>query len=162
MTTELISSEARNNIKALSTYLKEVALLAPEDKETGFSMTDYYSEKRENECGSVACAVGHYGMMICSQPQELGVLMQNGVVISWPDLSRDHIGIDMYGEQSIVWDWLFSDKWQYIDNTIEGAAARIDYYLEHGVPDSFVNRLSKDGKRVLNRYTKEMKVLYLA
>ena len=32
------------------------------------------------------------------------------------------------------WDWCFSGEWRYRDNTPQGAAARILYLVEHGVP----------------------------
>ena len=45
----------------------------------------------------------------------------------------------MFGieENSPEFGWIFDGGWARWDNTPHGAAKRIDYLLEHGVPDEF-------------------------
>lgn len=35
------------------------------------------------------------------------------------------------------WGWCFGEGWVAADNTVHGAAARIEWMLEHGVPEDW-------------------------
>lgn len=54
--------------------------------------------------------------------------------------------------RSVIYDWLFSDGWLDYDNAPEGAAKRILYMLEHGVPD-----FKKDFKKLMPEYKLSIK-----
>ena len=62
----------------------------------------------------------------------------------WHEFSEEHIGVASHNEQAPIWDWLFSGRWQVYDDTPLGAAARIEYFLENGVPDEFTRQHAFD------------------
>jgi hypothetical protein len=70
-----------------------------------------------NECGTVACALGHGPAAgICFTPDDNR---------SWWQYAFNH-----YTDGDMdLWNWLFSDRWYSVDNTHQGAAARIRYVL---------------------------------
>lgn len=44
---------------------------------------------------------------------------------------------DELGENEVSpWDWCFGSMWSDVDNTVHGAADRIEYMMTHGVPDN--------------------------
>ena len=74
-------------------------------------------------CGAVACAVGH-------APSAGIPAFKNE---NWWDYSS-RVLID---SDSLAWTWCFSGDWNGIDNTPKGAAKRILYLLDKGVPDNW-------------------------
>lgn len=120
----------RENLEKLANFLDRVV---PPPK---FDMTMYLSDSNNRwlnlddavkstymECGTSACAVGHGPLA------GIRKLRTDG---SWEGYCKRVFGIDSYHEDD--WNWLFSDKWAMRDNTPEGAAARIRWYLMHGAP----------------------------
>lgn len=83
----------------------------------------YYTEP---DCGTVACAVGH-GPLAGIAPLEDE---------SWFEYSKRVFGAP-YGS---LFRWLFDDNWANVDDTATGAAARIRYYLEHGIPENYYDQ----------------------
>jgi len=80
-----------------------------------------------NECGSIACAVGHGpNAGICMTPEE-------AYHESFSSYTR-RCFIDT-GTREFL--WMFGGSWSDADNTAKGAAARIRYYLDRGVPGDF-------------------------
>lgn len=72
-------------------------------------------------CGTVGCAVGHGPMAgIRANPGEL-----------WDDYSERVFDLEVFGPE---WTWCFDADWSSVDNTPQGAAKRIRYLLEHGLP----------------------------
>jgi hypothetical protein len=136
-----MTTETQKNLEILSTHLKKVSAVK-------FDMTffiqnieqteDYLSRFRAavdttiitigapdyNACGTVCCAAGH-----------------------GPNAGIDPLPGENWGTyidrcfaapaDSPLFDWLFDGGWADVDNTPEGAAARIDYFLEHGIPADF-------------------------
>jgi len=83
-----------------------------------------------HECGSVACAVGHGPAAgICMTPLEAQMREWNGYT--------DRCFVDSASE---AFSWMFGGLWGFADgdNTPRGAAARIRYYLDRGVPSDFI------------------------
>lgn len=75
-----------------------------------------------SECGATACAVGHgplFGIKVSPNDD------------TWFDYCERVFGVQ---DGDPVWDWLFDSEWVSIDNTPQGAAARILFLLEHGFP----------------------------
>ena len=118
----------RANLEKLAAYLESI----PTDYEH-FSMRSYLeidgahiymidsSEELLRRCGTVACAVGHGPAAgIASLPYE-----------NW-DCYSDRV----FGLSHDEWSWCFSSQWSGIDDTPQGAAKRIRYMLEYGVPAS--------------------------
>lgn len=147
----VLSAEAQNNLVELSEYLKVYAKQnAIHKKPIDFGLDIFFQEEsdiKDYECGASACAVGHFAVMRGYAADENGVFIENNVVckngltvnggvnMGWRDFSKNVIGVSTWGEQQIIWNWLFSSGWCKFDNTPLGVAARIEYFLEHGVPD---------------------------
>ena len=116
----------RENLKLLADYLIQL----PAGYEH-FDMFNFHSfssrpytanEVSINTCGTVACAVGHAPYVDGLPEPEFGE--------RWHEYSDRLFNLTPLG-----WAWCFSDRWKYIDNTPHGAAKRIYWMLEHGVPD---------------------------
>ena len=150
MITQLTEAQVRDNLRNLSTYLKNTA---PKDKNADFDMGTFCKVTpsyllEPNECGTVACSIGHYALMIGwdaagqgAKPKDRTLESDGGMTISpsgymfWNDFCTNVIGVAKETHADLVlWRWLFSSDWQYVDGTALGAAARIDYYLINGVP----------------------------
>lgn len=157
----LITQETRDNLAKLSTYLREKA---SQDSRLKFGMETFYSSN-PHLCGTSACAIGHYALMLGWEPVNGGVTppakqgLENcpadrGEVLGWLTFSRQVLGLSSRGATEHDWNWMFSGEWGEVDNTILGAAARIDYYLERGVPENFSmsNSNSKFNDTMTNHY----------
>ena len=78
-----------------------------------------------HECGTSACAVGHgplFGIPVSSDDN------------NWFGYCFRVFGVE---DPSSAWRWLFHASWGATDNTPTGAAARILYFLDHGIPLEF-------------------------
>jgi len=58
---------------------------------------------------------------------------------SWAEYSFRIFGMDEEDEGE--WDWCFSGDWSDVDNTNQGAAKRIVYLIEHGLPANYKNQM---------------------
>lgn len=125
------------NLKKLATYLLQL----PEDYKH-FSMTSYFEffrgemfyaslETNEvisdpnaiNECRTVACALGHGPVA--------GIYTPDKIYDDWEDYCIEEFGFD---GDSLEYDWCFAGAWHKTDDTPHGAAKRILYMIEYGVP----------------------------
>jgi hypothetical protein len=131
-------SYRENNLRKLADYL----LKLPENYK-GFDMgtflcvseEDYYEleelvqdyglyNKAFYECGTVGCAIGH------------------GPLAGIPMNEVESVGLWAgYSYRTLVqvgkkWDWCFSADWAQVDNTPQGAAKRILWLLDKGLPDN--------------------------
>ncbi|MBD9544288.1 hypothetical protein IB276_33115 [Ensifer sp. ENS04] len=113
------------NLLQLAAYLDIVA-------QDAFNMGSYSLDEdgekidpNVSECGAVACAVGH------APNAGLPVLLSDGN--DWVTYSRRVFGLAP-GEEP--WKWCFAGSWEWRDNTPAGAAKRIRYLVEHGVPEN--------------------------
>lgn len=117
---DVITDQQENNLRKLADYL----LTLPDDY-PDFEMSDFTSDgsKPNNvTCGTAACAVGHGpNAGISAMPDEN----------SWNNYSeRCFIGPWTRPEYS----WCFKSGWSGVDNTVHGAAKRIFWLLEKGLP----------------------------
>lgn len=79
------------------------------------------------ECGTIACAVGHGpGSGIAPIPADC----------TWQRYAARCFGADRAADD-IVHAWCFDSNWSFLDNSPTGAAQRIIYMLNHGVPEDF-------------------------
>jgi len=132
----MITDELRDErLLKLADYLEAL----PEDYEH-FDMGYYLAEPSppgptvvesyeclEKDCGFVACAVGH-------MPLALGITKDDE---SWFEYLDRVIGLrwtDMTARWGFAAAWMFSYNWVTQDNTAKGAANRIRFYVEVGVP----------------------------
>jgi hypothetical protein len=92
-------------------------------------------EKFLSNCGTIACAVGHGPAAgIPMQKSEYEAVERDPVNhgIDWDSYAERVFGANLDGN---LWHFLFSASWRFIDNTALGAAARIRYVLERGLPE---------------------------
>ena len=123
----------KENLLKLAKFLDEL----PEDYEH-FDMSKWIAsdtkELRLDEienvdikvCGYAACAIGH-------APQALELTTEE----TWKHHTWGNF-IDVYFD--IAWieeQFMFGVDWSGIDDTPKGAAKRIRYFLQNGVPDTF-------------------------
>lgn len=78
-----------------------------------------------SSCGSVGCALGH-GLYLIEPRLRFE---------SWENYYLRVYGLDVNDPQGDAeWEWCFSEDWSMVDNSPEGAADRIEYLVEHGLP----------------------------
>lgn len=107
------------NLRRMSDYLK-----GPLQAE--FNM-EFWSD-RPNECGTVGCVIGHASTVFRKHGSE-----------PWSDFGGRVFGVRPW---SNAFRWLFDSVWSKVDNTALGAAARIDYFLAHGVPSDWLQQMT--------------------
>jgi hypothetical protein len=93
-----------------------------------FDMSDYRTgDKNKPECDSIGCMVGHLTAMDAENVME-NYLNRYGNIhfLNW---SRDLFEVEGY-----EWDYLFNESWAQVDNTLEGAIARMRR-LANGMTD---------------------------
>lgn len=119
-----ISDFQRGNLLTLADYLDQL----PEDYGK-FDMERFHSRRTgpttDIPCGAVACAIGH-GPAAGIAP----VHDDKG----WFTYSRRVFT----GLNRCLWNWCFSACWAHTDNTPQGAAKRIRWALNHGIPNNYV------------------------
>lgn len=124
----------RANLLKLADYLDTVAqanfdmgeyrLYRYDDDEDWDIADGLNPNDKEPECGTVCCAAGS------------GLLAGIPAIPSdyyWDAYIQRVFGVRM-GDSDEVWSWLFHYMWKHVDNTPAGAAKRIRYFLERGVP----------------------------
>ena len=97
-----------------------------------FNMKTYRSGSLESkECDSIGCVIGH-----C-------IILDSRPIDDFPKLIDNYIGYSKWSEKftklsrySPEWSWCFSSDWEGVDNTPEGAAKRIRYLVNHGLPEN--------------------------
>lgn len=133
--TEILTDLHRANLKKLADYL----MTLPEDY-ANFDMASYFCEdgfadekmliegSSINQCGTSACAVGH--------AQDAGLTLtvdMTDCTVNWRQTS-----IDLFGLSSSLsyggWNWCFAAEWETTDNSPQGAAKRIYWFLDKGLP----------------------------
>lgn len=120
-----------------------------------------------NKCGTAACALGHtpyvgelsdvFMNFMKNHDLIMVDLDHNGKLtttldlefIDWETLSYEVYGIsdDFNTQTADLWTFMFSGNWDRVDNTIDGAAARIKYVIKYG-KSSFVSKIAD----MLNEY----------
>ena len=125
-----LTKAQKTNCLKLATYLRAL----PEDY-SHFDMRDYNKDfygwvrkqsakvNAATECNTVACALGHGPMA--------GIKLENGE--DWVDYCKNFVEY----EESLAWNWCFSDSWGYFDNTPHGAADRLELMVRKGIPYGF-------------------------
>jgi hypothetical protein len=156
-----ITPKQRQNLATLASYLEKL----PADYEH-FDMRTYARhlgecdaiedpdalavsdpEKFFENCGTVACALGHGPAAgIPFERHMLNVTEYEGartVNVRWNVYSDEQFGLTRW---SYPWMWCFGGTWVDVDNTVRGAAARLRYFLDSGVPDLFTYHENGSGE----------------
>jgi hypothetical protein len=129
MTPELHPSVNRGNLRKLADYLAAL----PRDYQH-FDMSSFLCQPggltmppKEasllGSCGTVACTAGH--------GPAAGIPIPEGCT-SWWQYCDSVFGATFAGAH---YQWCFAAEWKDVDNTPQGAAQRIYWLLEHGVPE---------------------------
>lgn len=116
----------KKNLRKLSKGLKN------RDFPGSFDMTYFLVGKWDvsvypanlSDCNTVGCALGWGTLIVKDRMRRESYIKYASRVFGM------RLGSSAYY-------WLFDQRWANIDNTPEGAAARIDWYLENGVPEWF-------------------------
>lgn len=139
----------QDNLLELASYLKKFAKTSAKAGcfksvkaiPVAFDIHSFHEDDdhiEDHECHTSACAVGHFALMRGYKVNNYGVYMGEQGMESWRWFSTNVVGIAPYGVHERAWDWMFGGSWMECDNTPLGVVARIDYFLEYGVPDNFI------------------------
>lgn len=123
----------RANFEKLATYLEKL----PEayehfDMRVLFSVDNHRGDLTNPvKCGAVACALGH--------GPAAGVLLSPDMVypygsVDWTRYCDENFGTDVVKKTEIVYDWVFSERWETHQPNHRAAAARIWYLLDNEGP----------------------------
>lgn len=121
-----ITDEQEANLRKLAAYLMTLPADYPDFEMKDFVQTES-REKREYAhvaaCGTAACAAGHGPIA--------GVAPHEGE--DWSSYTFRVFTSD--DDSDGQWEWCFGWYWSKVDNTVHGAARRILWMLEQGVPE---------------------------
>jgi hypothetical protein len=119
------------NLRKLAAFLRTV----PNEK---FGMQRFADLRHENVwvatpqdvaqhgCGTAGCALGwSVSLFVPPKPRSC-----DNQLTMWKGHSYKHFGI----RSGARWEWLFGGDWAEGDDTPDGAADRIDWLIEHGLP----------------------------
>ena len=115
----------RENLQKMADYIRAI----PQDR---FDMELYRKGQHKTpECDSVGCIIGHCTMLDTEPlPRSLGGKI---MFVEW---SYRFTLLDLKS-----WFWCFDSNWEKTDNTPEGAALRIEWLLNHGLPEDFFKQM---------------------
>ncbi len=118
-----ISDEQHQNLFVLAVFMEQggATQYGVEFRMSVFTADG--SGVEEERCNTAGCAAGHATWIV---PKFYGE--------SYPTYITRTFGGE-WGEADAIYDWVFSDDWYGVDDTLEGVAFRIRYMLKHGVPD---------------------------
>lgn len=125
-----------------------------------FTMATYLVDLEHpspNECGTIGCAIGCGSYIVT--PREInyryfGEMYEAGagrleldgetalgsyILEPWDAYAFRVFGIHNYDKGP--GEWCFSSDWEHVDNTPQGAAARIEWYLDNGLPDDWYEQM---------------------
>jgi len=122
----------RENLQLMADHLKTNV------KQGNFDMGEYRGDDdfSNPECGSVGCTVGN--CTVLDAENVINNFTDTDGEIKFGDWSEDFTGLLGGGDE---WEWCFSSKWTFIDNTPTGAALRIEWLLNHGLPENWKNQM---------------------
>ena len=119
----------RENLQLMADHLKTNVI--PEN----FHMNQYRGDDEgfsNPECGSVGCTVGTCTVLDAKNVIEN--FTNSDGRIEFTAWSEDFTGLL---EVEAEWDWCFSSTWATTDNTPTGAALRIEWLLNNGLPENW-------------------------
>jgi hypothetical protein len=120
----------RENLQRMADHIRTV----PQEL---FDMRRFRSGKKDtHECTSVGCIIG-----ICTilDPEPLPML--NSITIDFNGWTKKITGMSVITNE---WYWCFSMYWVDTDNTPTGAADRIEWLLNHGLPEDWEDQMCGD------------------
>lgn len=121
----------RENLEKLAAYLATGATRMQFDMSVYCVSDDDDVLPIKHNCGTIGCAAGH--------GPSAGLKGKRGE--DWGEYCERVFGIS---QNEDAWKWCFDCRWELADNTPEGAAARIRWMLEKGVPNNFYDQMWKE------------------
>lgn len=150
-----IDVRRKANLIQLANYLKELPLDYEHFDMAYFVENEMYLDDEDsdnpsnicdliNQCGTVACAVGH-GPLAGIDPKHhtYWVGYVNGMFCDFPSFAYN-------ASEHMPYNWCFEFFWEVVDNTPHGAAARILYMIKYGIPTRFCEIRQKCGDKLGN------------
>lgn len=116
----------RENLQRMADHIRTV----PQEL---FNMEFYRSgDCKKPKCGSVGCVIGHCTILDENPLPRIAYSNEIDFTV-WSEMFT---GIEDYQDE---WNWCFSSGWAdyRTDNTPEGAALRIEWLLNHGLPNDW-------------------------
>jgi len=115
------------NLQRMANYIRTI----PQDR---FSMSTYREDESNTaECNTVGCVVGHCTILDKELFNE-----NKGDFGIW---IRHYAGFSF---SSPEWDWCFDPAWSCTDNTPSGAAKRIEWLIENGLPNDWMKQMCRE------------------
>lgn len=120
----------KDNILRMVEYLTELDTIA-----APFHMDVYRENNTEYHnphlaCKSPACVVGHCTVLDTPENRDRCFNGMDGA-FNYGKWTYEFTGLTPFTR---VWAWAFAWQWAEVDNTIQGAIARLNYLLIHGEP----------------------------
>ena len=124
----------RENLQRMADYIRTVP---PEN----FNMELWRTPGSEftPECNSVGCVIGH--CTVLDTPERLKTHLLGSYNFNWYSWSGYFTGIGSWMKE---WNWCFDFQWHNTDNTPTGAADRIEWLLNNGLPENWPAQMSGD------------------
>ena len=91
--------------------------------------------KKYHKCNSVGCIIGHCTIL----DEEENLPRRSDGEINFSLWSQRFTGITAGSDE---WYYLFGGDWSRTDNTPTGAAKRIRYFVEHGLPEDWLEQMN--------------------
>jgi len=120
----------RENLKLMADHIRKI----PQE---AFDMERFRDgQVITPECNSIGCSVGHC-VELDPNPD---------AIPRWEcgSISFDIWAVNFTGLNSGQSRWCFSGDWMHTDNTPKGAALRIEWLLEHGLPEDWGSQMEGD------------------
>jgi len=118
----------RPNLALMPPFIRTI----PKDK---FDMMSFREgQSKTPECKSVGCVIGH-----CTVLDPNPLPRNRFSRISFYEWSENFTGLAKFGHE---WRWCFDSNWVDTDNTPNGAALRIEWLLNHGLPKDWYEQMN--------------------
>lgn len=127
----------KENLRKMAEYIRTV----PQED---FNMAYF---RRENadlvnvECNSVGCVIGH-----CTHLDAINVIkkyIRIDRTIRFSAWAADFTGLPVYSDG---FRWCFDSEWIVSDNTPEGAARRIEWLIDKGLPENWQEQMELEAQ----------------
>ena len=106
---------------------------------------NYYSQDPHAICGTCACSLGYAVLWAdksiikrCYGGNCFEFLLLCSYLFGIPN----PLGSETTYFEKSLWGWLFSSSWSDVDNTALGAAKRIRYFLDNGLPNDWYDQMT--------------------
>ena len=118
----------RDNLALMPPFIRTIPQRA-------FHMATFRNGQKKNpECDSLGCVIGHCTVL---DNNPLPIFLSGRIdFITWSE--------KFTGVSDDEWLWCFSSDWSATDNTPKGAALRIEWLLQNGLPENWEEQLEGD------------------